>query len=287
MKPTLQRMFIGTYLGTVATAGLSAAGLFVSLDMALARGGDELLSEAFAALIAAAPSLCGPLLFVSAMMTIGRFHREGSLLSLATSGMSLRVVGGWLLLASLPFAGVVQWAALAGVSGGESAVVADSARGGALVSGGLFVRARTDGGRLGPAVVWPAGESRVLTGVELPGPANGSPSQVFLRVFEEWSLPESAVPLSASLAPSARTTVTVERPWTWSGQLLDAPRSLVWDDVTAGLDLGTLQGWIAAEPHRADLVFARGVKLRAGLRVLLLIWIGCGFWLRPAPSGLA
>lgn len=278
MKPTLQRAFVGTYLITVAVTLISGASLFVGIDMALDRGGEALWTEAFAALVDVAPSLCGPLLFIAAMMTIGRFHREGSLLSVAAAGLPLRVVGGWLLLASLPFAVAVQLAAVYGEGSGAlpPSPPASSLSGGSLVDGGLLLRSRRDGGRLGPAVVLPAAGSRLLVGVEQPPPAAAPRRQVHLRVFEEWDLAEGV-----------QAMVSLEQPWSWSGQLLSAPRALVWEDGADAVALKTLQRWIDEEPGRPDLAFARAVKLRAGLRLLVLLWIGCGFWLRPAPGGLA
>jgi lipopolysaccharide export LptBFGC system permease protein LptF len=276
VRPTLLRTFIGTFWVTAALMLLSGVGLYLGIDMALARVGETAWNDALEGLAGAAPVLCGPIVFLAAMMTVGRFHREGSLLALAAAGLPLRVVGGWLLLASLPFAAVVQLVAVLGGADHElGATDTDSNGGGHLADGGLFVRARTDGVRVGPAAVLPAHEDRLLVGVELPAPAGAPRSQVQLRVFEEWML------------GNRPTSVTrVAQPWTWVGQLLTAPHSLVTEEGADAVDLFTLQRWIEEQPWRPDLAFARAGKLRAGLRLLVLILIGCGFWLRAAPDNL-
>lgn len=245
--------------------------LGAGLQIAITKPGHEptlaMTLELFFGVLPVLPAL---VILLAGGITISRLQREGSLVSLQAAGRPLRTVGAWILVGAAPFAVAAQLleAFPVGLAPDQSRLTSS---GPTLFEGGglYFVETRT-GSRPPRAAALVFGEERLLLG-EAPWGVRSDRQELRLQVQEEWDL-----------SRHGGTVVTAVEPRAWSAKALRAPRSLIWGPEAGPVDVLTLQRWLLLEPWRADLRFARDGKLVAGLRVLVLLLLGLGPWLRPA-----
>lgn len=275
MNSVLRRHVLRSFYSDVILVSLSGFALLLGMDLALQPAGRELgLDQAWRAAVESVPILGGPLVFLGAMITLGRFHAEGSLLSLCAAGYRLRDLGVWILVGALPLASALwlfdvyppfaEQPAEPGQEGGPLP----------LVGGGVFVTPVEGGARSDPSAALLPSEGRALIGHVPRSPRPRSSDQVLLRVTEEWDL-----------EGGAGTKQSLDKAYLWSGTRLQAPRSLMFGKEAPLVALPELVRWARREPERTDLRMACGIRLQGGFHVLVLLVLGFGFWLRPARTG--
>jgi lipopolysaccharide export LptBFGC system permease protein LptF len=262
------RHFVAVFWRQVAITLLAAVGLVVGLELAFGSDDGPIVASLAERLADVAPSLPAPLAFIAVMGTLARFHREGSLPSLAAAGIPLRRAGLWILIGALPLAVLAQLFDAFPLS--SRARTDAPSRTVALAQGALFTREGPASARLKDGAVLSLADERLYLGSAQRPPPGSPESQVRLRVRERWDLTRAEGFAERLAAPEL-----------WVGQSLPAPRSLVFGTRAASPELATLQRWLASEPARADLRFARDVRLRSGLRVLAMVLIALAVWLRP------
>ena len=274
MSSVLRRHVLRCFYQNVVVVSLSGFALLVGIDMAVQTPGRErAFDQAWRAAIESLPILGGPLVFLGAMITLGRFHAEGALLSLCAAGYRLRVLGVWILVAALPLASALWLFDVYPPFAPEPARPGEEGGPLPLVGGGVFVTPE-GGSRRAPSAALLPSEGRVLIGHVPHSPRPRSSDQVLLRVSEEWDL-----------EGGEETRRLPDNAYLWSGTLLRAPRSLVFGKEARLVALPELVAWARKEPERTDLWMACGVRLQGGIHVLVLLVLGFGFWLRPARSG--
>jgi len=272
---TLGRHVVLAFWGHALLVGALVAALALGVDLAFEKPdvvlGPEHFARALRRLGDALPPLCA---FLGAWITLGRLHREGSLVAVAAHGIPMRRIGAWLVLGALPLAAAAQALDALPPAGGTRAPSSPDAEqrpGRPLAGRGSFFRTGAPHGRRERGAAFLPGERRLLFG-DAPLPPPTSPrDQVRLRVDEEWRLEDGGLVV---VHPESREL--------WVGTTLRAPRSLVWGRRAAVPGLAALRRWAAAEPGRADLRFALESRLRGGARVLAILLVGLAFWLRPS-----
>lgn len=267
----LVRGIVGSFVAHALTIGVVGTGFLLGVGF-LSHPPDDGLSWTHVAdeLVDLLPLVAGPFLFLAGMVSFGQFHAEGSLLSLANSGMSLRRPGGWVLVASLPVVLSVGWLSAWGPPEPVLPPLTSPAQ---LVGGGLLMFSGEADDHRAPASALLPAEGRLLVGVHRPSPPQSPPQQVRLRVHTEWQLLEDGVER------------TEPAPYLWFGDRLAAPRTLLWGRDAPAPGLETVTRWLEQEPWRDDLRFTRLALARPALRVLVLLVLGLAFWLRPVPYG--
>ena len=276
MSATLGRHVLVRQWTHTLIAGTTITALFTGIQLASARPGADPWHEALELLTEGLPHLPALAIFFGTWAALARLHREGSLLAIPALGVPLRRVGLYLVLGAVPFACIAVGLEVFPLRVADEELPERPALHPLpLAGGGFFFRSRAPGSSQAQGAALLASERRVLLGPSPLPPAGSSPRQLRLRVREEWRFEQGSVEVLRHDAHEL-----------WVGYALSAPRSILWGDDARVLDLSTIQRWLAEEPARPDLRFARDIRLRGGLRVLVPLLLGLASWLRPTKRAL-